>query len=105
MCVLQVAALEGVDLALEVGEGVGDLGPPAHQLGQLLPGVDVGHALLGGHCPIQTSANNTEKFEKYICQKSKIQKNIFIYITNQQNNRSPTKCRVSSSMQNIDLSS
>ena len=93
MRVLQVAALEGVDLALEVGEGVGDLGPPAHQLGQLLPGVDVGHALLGGHCPIQTSANNTKKFEKYICQRFK---NIFIYITNQQNNRSPTKCRVSS---------
>ena len=50
--VLQVAPFEGVDLPLEVGEGVRDLRPPPHQLGQLLPRVYVGDALLSGHCDV-----------------------------------------------------
>ena len=47
MCVLQIAALEGVNLSLQVGQIVRDLRASPHQLGELLPGVDVGHALLG----------------------------------------------------------
>ena len=46
MSVLQITSLEGVNLPLQVGQVVGDLGPSPHQLGQLLSGVNVGHALL-----------------------------------------------------------
>ena len=47
MSVLEITSLEGVDLSLQVGKIVRDLRAPPHQLGQLLPGVDVGDALLG----------------------------------------------------------
>ena len=47
MSVFQITSLEGVDLSLQVGEIVRDLGATSHQLGELLSGVDVGDALLG----------------------------------------------------------
>ena len=76
MRVLQVAALEGVDLSLEVGERVRDLRPPPDQLGQLLPGVDIGHALLGGHCGRGVGSLNLVLAE-YLSNKS----SIIIYTT------------------------
>ena len=51
MSVFQITSLEGVDLSLQVGEIVRDLGATSHQLGELLSGVNVGDALLcvAGH--------------------------------------------------------
>ena len=57
MSVLQITSLEGVNLPLQVGQVVRDLGAPPHQLGQLLPGVDVGHALL---CVARHGGKNSE---------------------------------------------